>query len=67
MLQMLHQLISVIAPHAAPKNTTRLQPTELQELLDAVPEVARKLSARQPSGQSQPRSVCTSLSDLCEL
>ena len=67
MLQMLHQLITSIAPRSAAKDTPRLQPGELQDLLESVPEVARKLTARQPSGQAQPRSVCSSLKDLCEL
>ena len=64
---MLQQLITSFTTRSADK-ATRLQPGEIEELLDSVPEVSRKLRVRQLRPQAQPpRSVCTSLKDLCEL
>jgi hypothetical protein len=66
---MLRQLITTFAARTSVSGAkaARLQPAELQEILDSIPEVARKLRARHSMLQDQPRSVCTSLKDLCEL
>ena len=67
MNRMLRMLITSIAARQVAGDADRLRPAELRELVESLPEVARKLRARQASLQGQPRSVCTSLKDLCEL
>jgi hypothetical protein len=63
---MLQQLITSFTTRSADK-ATRLQPGELDELLESVPEVARKRRIRKLRNEPQPpRSVCTTLKDLCE-
>jgi len=66
---MLRQLITTfgVRPTSNGLNPTRLQPGELQEILESLPDVARKLRARQSLRWAQPRSICTGLKDLCEL
>jgi hypothetical protein len=66
---MLRQLITTISARQATSrvNAARLNPGELREILEALPDVARKLRARQSTQNVQPRSICTSLKDLCEL
>lgn len=63
---MLRQLIGAIVARSETTNGARLQPGELQEILESLPEVTRKLRVR-ASRNGAPRSVCTSLKDLCEL
>ena len=66
MRAMLQQLITTVTARPATKNATCLQPVELKQLLESMPEVAQKLRVRQAKREAQPRSVCTSLKDLCE-
>jgi hypothetical protein len=63
---MLRHLITMAAQPTA-SNAARLQPYELQAIIESLPEVARAVRARRrASVQSQPRSVCSTLKDLCE-
>ena len=63
---MLRHLITMAARPTA-SNAPRLQPAELQNIIESLPEAARVVRARRrPSSESQPRSVCTTLKDLCE-
>jgi len=64
---MLRQLLTSITVRPATPPPARLQPGELERLVDSLPEVARKLRARQARMRGEPRSVGTSLKDLCEL
>jgi hypothetical protein len=65
---MLRQLItSLTARRAPPTRPAVLQPAEIKDILDSLPEMTRELRARQTSRQTPPPSVCTSLKDLCEL
>jgi len=66
-MRMLRQLTTCFGVRPATTTAARLKPAELQAILKSLPEVAHKLRARQFALQSQPRSVCTSLKDLCEL
>ena len=65
---MLRQLITTVATRPTSTTPARLQPAELQEIIESLPEVARVIRAqrRPPTSSSQPRSVCTTLKDLCE-
>jgi len=67
MNRMLRQLISSFAARPARNNATKLEPAELEELVESLPEVARTLRAREANRRDEPRSICTSLKDLCEL
>jgi hypothetical protein len=64
---MLRQLLSSITVRPATSTSAKLQPGELERLVESLPEVARKLRARQARLRGSPRSVSTSLKDLCEL
>ena len=63
---MLRELITSLTARKAPSKDPKLQPGEVQEILDSLPELTRELRARQVTPTPQPRSVCTSLKDLCE-
>lgn len=65
--RMLRQLFTLITVRPASSTPAKLQPGELERLVDSLPEVARKLRARQARLRGSPRSVSTSLKDLCEL
>ena len=64
---MLRQLLTSITVRRAPSAPAKLQPGELERLVESLPEVARKLRARKAGRRDSPPSVSTSLKDLCEL
>ena len=64
---MLRELITSLTARHAPTRPAVLQPAEIKDILDSLPEVTREARGRQTSRQTPPRSVCTSLKDLCEL
>jgi hypothetical protein len=64
---MLRQLLSSINVRPATSTPAKLRPGELERIVDSLPEVARKLRARQARVRGEPRSIATSLKDLCEL
>jgi hypothetical protein len=65
---MLRQLITTVATRPTSATPARLQPAELQAIIESLPEVARVMRARRRASMSsrQPRSVCTTLKDLYE-